>query len=68
MRPARQELRRGGKPTRCAAGLRLCRCFGLSDGWWPRLQADYDTAVAKADPASTLAKIRPWRETTDEAS
>ena len=23
--------------------LRLCRFFGLSDGWWLRLQADYDT-------------------------
>ena len=27
--------------------LRLCRFFGLSDGWWLRLQADYDTAIAQ---------------------
>ncbi len=42
--------------------LRLCRFFGLADGWWLRLQADYDTEVAKASLAKTLAKIRPWKE------
>ena len=35
--------------------LRLCRFFGLADGWWLRLQADYDTEVAKASLAKTLA-------------
>ena len=42
--------------------LRLCRFFGLSDGWWLRLQADYDTAIAKLTLAKTLAKIKPWTE------
>jgi hypothetical protein len=28
-----------------------------------RLQADYDTEVAKATLAKTLAKIKPWAET-----
>ena len=39
----------------------LCRCrfFGLSDGWWLRLQADYDTKVAKVSLAKALAKIKP---------
>ena len=27
--------------------LRLCRYFGLSDGWWLHGQAAYDTAIAK---------------------
>ena len=40
--------------------LRLCRFFGLSDGWWLRLQADHDTATARAGMARTLAKIKPW--------
>ena len=40
--------------------LRLCRFFGLSDGWWLRLQADYDTELAKDALAKTLAKIKPW--------
>ena len=48
--------------------LRLCRCFGLSDGWWLRLQADYDTEIAKAALAKTLAKIKPWQETVNEAA
>jgi antitoxin HigA-1 len=46
--------------------LRLCRFFGLSDGWWLRLQADYDTAIAKAALASTLSKIKPWAETVGD--
>ena len=40
--------------------LRLCRFFGLSDGWWLRLQADHDTEIARAGLARTLAKIKPW--------
>ncbi len=39
--------------------LRLCRFFGLSDGWWLRLQADYDTVMAKRKLAVELAKIVP---------
>ena len=27
--------------------LRLCRFFGLTDGWWLRLQGDYDTRRAR---------------------
>ena len=48
--------------------LRLCRFFGLSDGWWLRLQADYDTEVAKASLAKTLAKIRPWKEAAEQTA
>lgn len=40
--------------------LRLCRFFALSDGWWLRLQADYDTQLAKPALSKTLAKIKPW--------
>jgi addiction module HigA family antidote len=50
------------------ADLRLCRFLGLSDGWWLRLQADYDTEVAKARLAKTLAKIRPWKEAAEETA
>lgn len=41
--------------------LRLCRLFGQSDGWWLRLQADYDTRLAKAKLAGELKKIVPLR-------
>jgi addiction module HigA family antidote len=44
--------------------LRLSRFFGLSDGWWLRLQADCDTEVAKA----SLAKIRPWKEAAEQTA
>jgi antitoxin HigA-1 len=39
--------------------LRLCRFFGLSDGWWLRLQVSYDTTIAKRNLAKELAKIVP---------
>ena len=40
--------------------LRLCRFFGLSDGYWLRAQAAYDTSIAREAMAETLSKIRPW--------
>lgn len=42
--------------------LRLCRFFGLSDGWWLHLQADYDTVMARDAMASVLEGIKPWHE------
>jgi antitoxin HigA-1 len=39
--------------------LRLCRYFGLSDGWWLRLQASYDTATARQKMGAALDKIVP---------
>ncbi len=39
--------------------LRLCRFFGMSDGWWLRLQAKYDTVMAKDALAEVLARIHP---------
>ncbi len=41
--------------------LRLCRLFGLSDGWWLRLQASYDTVMAKRQLIDELAKIVPLK-------
>ena len=41
--------------------LRLCRFFGLSNGYWLRAQAAYDTEVAEDALSETLAKIKPWR-------
>ena len=39
--------------------LRLCRLFGLTDGWWLRLQAAHDLALAKTALAAVLAEIEP---------
>lgn len=40
--------------------LRLCRFFGLSEGYWLRAQAAYDTEVARARLEPELKKIKPW--------
>ena len=56
------EIRAGRRAITADTDLRLCRFFGLSDGWWLRLQSDYDTEVAKAALAKTLAKIKPWAQ------
>ena len=61
------EILAGRRAITADTDLRLCRFFGLSDGWWLRLQADYDTEVAKASLAKTLAKIRPWKEAAEQA-
>lgn len=54
------EIVAGKRAITADTDLRLCRFFGLSDGWWLRLQADYDTELAKDTLAKTLAKIKPW--------
>lgn len=40
--------------------LRLCRFFGLSNGYWLRAQAAYDTELAEDALADQLNNIRPW--------
>ncbi len=40
--------------------LRLCRFFGLSDGYWLRAQNAYDIEVAKRSLGDELDKITPW--------
>jgi antitoxin HigA-1 len=60
------EILAGKRAITADTDLRLCRFFGLSDGWWLRLQADYDTEIAKAALAKTLAKIKPWAEMTED--
>lgn len=40
--------------------LRLCRFFGLSNGYWLRVQAAYDIELAEDALAADLANIRPW--------
>ncbi|MCX7135711.1 MAG: HigA family addiction module antitoxin [Proteobacteria bacterium] len=40
--------------------LRLCRFFGLSNGYWLRAQAAHDTEVAERAMGAMLGKIKPW--------
>lgn len=41
--------------------LRLCRFFGLSDGYWLRAQAAYDLELARRSIGSDLDRITPWK-------
>lgn len=56
------EILAGKRSVTADTDLRLCRFFGLSNGYWLRAQAAHDTEVAEAALAETLEKIRPWTE------
>lgn len=42
--------------------LRLCRFFGLSDGYWMRAQIAYEIELARRELAPQLEMITPWNE------
>ena len=54
------EIVAGRRAVTADTDLRLCRFFGLSNGYWLRAQVTYDTEVAHDALAKTLAKIKPW--------
>ena len=54
------EIIAGKRAITTDTGLRMSRFFGLSDGFWERLQIDYDLAVAKDEMAETLDRIKPY--------
>ncbi len=55
------EIVAGKRSVTADTDLRLCRFFGLSNGYWLRAQAAHDTEIAEAVLAETLLKIRPWK-------
>ena len=55
------QIVKGKRSVTADTDLRLCRFFGLSDGYWLRAQAAYDTEMAHEELASDLAKIKPWQ-------
>lgn len=57
------EIVAGRRAITADTGLRLSRFFGINDGFWIGLQADYDTGIARDKLTDTLAGIKPWRET-----
>ncbi len=61
------EIVAGKRSVTADTDLRLCRFFGLSNGYWLRAQAAYDTEVAEKTLSKTLAKIKPWREVRPNA-
>jgi addiction module HigA family antidote len=55
------EIVAGKRAITADTDLRLCRFFGLSNGYWLRAQVARDTEVAQEALAQTLEKIKPWR-------
>jgi len=54
------EIVAGRRAVTADTDLRLCRFFGLSNGYWLRPQVAHDTEVAEAALSEELAKIKPW--------
>lgn len=50
----------GKRAVTADTDLRLCRFFGLSNGYWLRAQVAHDTEVAERALGAQLAKITPW--------
>lgn len=53
------DIMAGKRAITADTDLRLCRFFGLSNGYWLRAQAAYDTEVAERALSSKLSKIKP---------
>jgi len=54
------EIVAGKRAITADTDLRLCRFFGLSNGYWLRAQAAYDIEVAERALGPLLEKIKPW--------
>ena len=50
----------GKRSVTADTDLRLCRFFGLSDGYWLRAQTAYDIEMARRKLEPELRKIKPW--------
>ena len=57
------DIVRGKRAITADTDLRLCRFFGLSDGYWLRAQVAYDIEVAQRELGPELEKIKPWSGT-----
>lgn len=58
----------GKRAVTADTDLRLCRFFGLSNGFWLRAQAAHDTEVAERKIGASLRSIRPWTMAVREPS
>lgn len=56
------EIVAGKRAITADTDLRLCRFFGLSNGYWLRAQVAHDTEVAAKALAPVLRRIKPWAD------
>lgn len=54
------EIVAGRRAITADTDLRLCRFFGLSNGYWLRAQIEHDSEVAERTLGPVLRNIRPW--------
>ena len=54
------EIVSGKRGITADTDLRLCRFFGLSNGYWLRAQVAHDTEVAERKLGRVLKNIKPW--------
>ena len=62
------EIVAGKRSITADTDLRLCRFFGLSNGYWLRAQAAHDTEVAERNLMKEISKIKPWAENIAQQS
>ncbi len=55
------EIVHGQRKVTADTDLRLCRFFGLSEGYWLRGQARYDIEIAKDALGAELDKIQQYQ-------
>ena len=54
---------KGRRTISADTDLRLCRFFGLSEGFWLRMQACHDLKLAKQALGGVLHSIEPFQPT-----
>lgn len=55
------EIIRGRRGITADTDLRLARFFGMSEGYWLRLQNAYDMMEARREVGVVIAKIKPFQ-------
>lgn len=62
------EIVAGKRAITADTDLRLCRFFGLSNGYWLRAQVAHDTEVAERELGPALKRIKPWAAKSSQRS
>lgn len=56
------EIVHGNRAITADTDLRLCKFFGLTEGYWLRGQARYDTEIAKDKLGDVLSRIELYQQ------